>query len=652
MPKHFWVLFALILFLGAYGEGARAEEHPGSGAPSASSQQEAALTTVSGSTYSSKLAGLRFSAGALQPSFSPEQYDYLLHAPYETDFVEVEVIPRDPNSSLSVNTFWLKNTNVFRNQNALSVGNNYFEIVVTALDGDISIYRLNIIRGVPSSERNLKSLSFSTGRLYPSFDPSVTQYTLYVDHPVKFYTAIARTEDASSRLSFNGTATPSGGLYTNDAPLEVGTANTLNVIVSAQAGGSKTYTITIKRAENLVKSTPTGHSGFYNTSPVAKPNTETLKEQNGQVKAVVEIVKDPYAAALEAKNEPLVFIDAASGQYHHVLEVKLAPDLWKAAGDNGKALDVIMNDLDVVLKPGPVPSASKDTGARLSSRKLELSGRTEWEQKPPTASYAAAAFLLTFESFGTYTAQLSHPLDIALELNPAKVRNASSLAAYRYDEASKRWQFLGGELKPGNRYEFRSDTFGLFAVMGEDRSFSDTTGHWAESSIEIMTTKRIASGVGDGKFEPDAPVTRAEFAALLAHSMELQELRTLSFADVPGDAWYRYELGKAAAAGFIEGIDEATFAPQATITREQMAAMLMRAYSFRTKIRLNDILLPSASKFSDEASASPWAARSIRLADAVGLMNGSPDGAFHPKASATRAEAIVVLLRLINKAAS
>jgi len=85
------------------------------------------------------------------------------------------------------------------------------------------------------------------------------------------------------------------------------------------------------------------------------------------------------------------------------------------------------------------------------------------------------------------------------------------------------------------------------------------------------------------------------------------------------------------------------------ITREQMAAMLMNAYSYATGKSLDSIVTTMQVRFKDEASAGNWARRYITVANATGLMNGSPDGTFRPKGNATRAEAAVTVKRLLKK---
>ncbi|MCR2806636.1 S-layer homology domain-containing protein [Paenibacillus soyae] len=109
--------------------------------------------------------------------------------------------------------------------------------------------------------------------------------------------------------------------------------------------------------------------------------------------------------------------------------------------------------------------------------------------------------------------------------------------------------------------------------------FEDTDGHWAQEIIKQAVGRGVVKGYEDGTFRPDQTVTRAEFTKMLANALELPEAEgQASFAD---DAeigeWAKGAVASAAGAGFIQGYKDGTFRPNAPISRAAMAKMIAAA---------------------------------------------------------------------------
>ncbi|TEB07823.1 Endo-1,4-beta-xylanase A precursor [Pelotomaculum schinkii] len=233
------------------------------------------------------------------------------------------------------------------------------------------------------------------------------------------------------------------------------------------------------------------------------------------------------------------------------------------------------------------------------------------------------------------------------------------LMAYRYNEDSKMWEEVGGTYDPdSNTITFKTEHFSKYALMEsisplEVKSFKDIAGHWAQKEIEFMAAKGYVAGVGDNEFAPEVTVTRAEFAAILVRMTGLtaDPGGADRFSDVPAGAWYRGTVGAATNAGLINGTSENSFAPDEPVTREQMAAMIIRLMA---KNGL-DMTLSDADAaellggFNDAADISPWACLPVALVVRDGLMLGRENGQFMPLGNATRAEATVMLYRVLQK---
>lgn len=182
-------------------------------------------------------------------------------------------------------------------------------------------------------------------------------------------------------------------------------------------------------------------------------------------------------------------------------------------------------------------------------------------------------------------------------------------------------------------------------VEAAPKSFVDVTTHWAKSEIELLAARQLIKGMSADQFSPSSTVTRAEFAALLARALglELKDTATL-FTDVPSDKWYASAVHAVVSAGIVKGRSKDHFAPNATITREEMAVMLAGALKFTGKAEGK---LASLT-FTDKERISSWAQDAVVQATGAGILQGNKEGAFAPKSNATRAEAAVVLKRWLE----
>ncbi|WP_075618341.1 S8 family serine peptidase [Paenisporosarcina indica] len=180
-------------------------------------------------------------------------------------------------------------------------------------------------------------------------------------------------------------------------------------------------------------------------------------------------------------------------------------------------------------------------------------------------------------------------------------------------------------------------------------TFGDVTTHWAKKEIEALATKRIILGVANDSFAPEAKLTRAQFAVLVSRALEL-DLKAYEgkFSDVPASKDWAYAgIEAAARAGIINGKLDGSFDPDANITREEIAAIIVRAVNHADASLLKD--LDTSKVFKDDANISTFASLSVKQAVALGIVNGRSGNKFDPKASATRAEAAVMLYRALDK---
>ncbi len=223
---------------------------------------------------------------------------------------------------------------------------------------------------------------------------------------------------------------------------------------------------------------------------------------------------------------------------------------------------------------------------------------------------------------------------------PRKTALISRIDAVKVGSSSSSGTSGGGGSKGGSSMGFSSSIVKETSGSDKSTSFTDISGHWAYDDIRYLSDKSIINGKSKELFCPEDCVTRAEFAALLVRTANLQASSDMSFDDVYSNEWYAQSVSAAAGSGIIFG-SGGKFRPNDNISREEAAVMLMRA------CKANGIDVPQGSaSFADSSEISSWAADDINAASALGIIRGMSNGSFMPKKTLTRAESAAVIKRL------
>lgn len=178
------------------------------------------------------------------------------------------------------------------------------------------------------------------------------------------------------------------------------------------------------------------------------------------------------------------------------------------------------------------------------------------------------------------------------------------------------------------------------------RAYADQAdiASWALPFVQKASTYGIMEGTGGSvpAFEPKKQVTRVQFTAMLLRLLGEAPLAeaTTRFADVAPDSWYAGYVTKAVAKGIVQGVSADRFAPDAAISRQEMAIMLARALQLQAGAAGN-----VSAGFTDLDQAYPDAVPVIQAVREHGLMEGDEAGRFLPLDSATREMAAVVAVR-------
>lgn len=312
----------------------------------------------------------------------------------------------------------------------------------------------------------------------------------------------------------------------------------------------------------------------------------------------------------------------------------------------------------ITLAPGQAGTVGLDAEIKLAipngATRNEL--RISIKKVIDTSSLTSDEDILlssVFDVSSNLIGQLDTSAAITLSYDPDKLAEDQKVSIFFYDEEEKLWLEIGGAVAAGDNEitaEFdRLGTFAVFAVavevevITEPAVFHDTANHWAEAAIARAVETGFVKGYEDGTFKPNATLTRAEFAVMIARAFDLQGESFLpEFTDEAEiGLWARNEVALAIEAGIIRGYTDGSFQPNKPINRSELVAMVVRAMQLDTGHT-------EATAFDDDGAIPSWAKGSINAAAERNLITGRGDNQFVPAGTATRAEAVTLLLRVLG----
>ena len=247
----------------------------------------------------------------------------------------------------------------------------------------------------------------------------------------------------------------------------------------------------------------------------------------------------------------------------------------------------------------------------------------------------------------------------------SNIKNASQLEA-KYDEIAEKIETeknkketgggssggSGGGSSSGRGNSNRNDVSGVVTndlLPSENtnevitETFHDlNTVSWAKEAICYLADKNVLNGRENGLFYPDDLVTREEFVKMITLALHiLDDSAETGFTDVECGRWSYPYIASGVAAAIINGVSEQKFAPEAFITRQDMAVIVFRA------AQCMKLELSGTAAFSDENEISDYAKNAVSHLAGTGIVNGVGNGLFAPKDAVTRAQAAKIIYELV-----
>ncbi|MBD6617091.1 DUF1565 domain-containing protein [Komarekiella sp. 'clone 1'] len=174
-------------------------------------------------------------------------------------------------------------------------------------------------------------------------------------------------------------------------------------------------------------------------------------------------------------------------------------------------------------------------------------------------------------------------------------------------------------------------------------SFTDIVGHWAEVFIRALVSMDLTHGFADGSYQPDKPMTRAQYAALVAVAFNPTPKRPApDFTDVPQNFWAYKALQIAASGGFVSGFSDRTFRPDQNVQRLQVIVSLVNGLGLSTTD--NNAL----KVYSDRQAIPEYAQTAVATATQQRIIVNYPDPKLlEPSRPATRAEVAAMIYQAL-----
>ncbi|MBP3962925.1 S8 family serine peptidase [Paenibacillus lignilyticus] len=359
---------------------------------------------------------------------------------------------------------------------------------------------------------------------------------------------------------------------------------------------------------------------------------------------------DLQKAIAEVKPSVALTIGAASKDASSA-ELKLTAAQAKLVTESGLKGTIVFtwNDASVAL-PIPALSQGSDGSDIVLTIKKDEGSKSEFTKQVKDATILGTPYVFEASSLKNGVASpLKLKADQAVTRS-FLVENGVSTAGALYLDGDHVYPVPAKVTAAGEGKSIvtiRRPGFSTYAAASRHVTFSDIDKSWARDQIQTLADKFLLNGTSEHAYSPKANVTRAQFASMLARTLGLQSKAAVNpFSDVRGSDWFASDVTSAYEAGLVTGSD-GRFNPNAAITRQDLTVMLARAIKL---VGLQQSSQPGNQAYADAALFSGYAQESIQMVTDAGLMKGVESKGkfyFQPAGATTREAAAKVLYELL-----
>ncbi|WP_245375945.1 S-layer homology domain-containing protein [Paenibacillus eucommiae] len=364
-----------------------------------------------------------------------------------------------------------------------------------------------------------------------------------------------------------------------------------------------------------------------------------IAEINKQVNALNETLKslDPNAVGVKAEFRlDLGTIIAKT------TEIPLPKELFAALKDNGIATLDILNGLRALEMSISSTEFSDDMILVITKQDKTVATNK-------TIVSDVYKFEFKHRSSGAIVSKFTKPIRLMIPITNSFMIDIELLTLAKI--VDDKLIILVGKYKD-EHLEATQNSFSTYTVVENKTTFGDTAPvqQWAGRQIQVAAAKGILEGREANLFVPNGKVTRAEFAKMIVKTFGLEdEAATESFKDVKASDWFKMYVASAVKHGIVNGRAEGVFDPNGQITRAEMATMAARALTLTGTAKSVADVDAALKGFVDAATVNASLKAGVALAASEGIIIGEEGNKFNPNADSTRAQAAVVIYRLLNK---
>uniref|UniRef100_UPI000248DFBC invasin domain 3-containing protein n=1 Tax=Paenibacillus elgii TaxID=189691 RepID=UPI000248DFBC len=568
--------------------------------------------------------------------------------------------------------------------------NGMYSVFVADTAGNANVSLIEVKNIVPmSGNADLAGwqLAGLGGTVKFDFNPGIASYTVDVSHAVYGLKMTLTPSDVYSAVYVNASQVTGNGM-TSEYSLAPG-KNTFEVKVKAQNGSAKTYTLSVIRSAASTDSGSGGSdsgsdssSGSTSPSSAANPpsqlapsNSLAIWINNQKVFGIATLQVDANGAksveaVLDADTLKKV-LDSLSAAAKTNLTISIEDEAGKVTlRIPGKAVTLLAEKADTLTlktRQGqyrlPLAELTRQESDWTNDAEVQLtidkgkaiSGLRDAANK---GGFQLAADPVHFtvqvvrhgekreiSGFSRYVERILYlPKDFAGKASTVVVWDGKLGARPVPTKFTK----VDGQ----QAAVIHSLTNSAYVPVSKTSNLTDIQGHWAAAEIGGMNSRMIVDGVDESRFAPEAEITRAELAALLARAMGLPKAGDQAgFRDVSETSWYSGAVAAVKAYGIMDGFGEGTFGPDRKVSRQEAIVTLVRA------LRLADADSAAShgagqadlTVYADRDQIGGWASDAIRTAIDAGLVNGYGNE-LRPQKSLTRAETAVLIYRMLLQA--
>lgn len=501
----------------------------------------------------------------------------------------------------------------------------------------------DVLNALPESEYNLEKIFLHYGVSTNDVISVLNEARTAVDNDSTFTAAAGALFTAYKSLNSSGGG--GGVIVAPTVPLPETTAKLLNDLkaaldkaTDAEKAALIAKFVTDATAESAKLATINAASAVSNVNgkAVLQLNESNLLSIIAGIDAVAAKVKE-LAPASALPKTTLKFELGTVAQKDVVLNLSDAV-VKAAAASSVSGAKFVVGGFDVTVPVGGAFSSA----ISLAINKTDASAAVVGTLKSVSEVYD---FNLTIGGVAKTT--FDQPIVISLPLGDTTGLDKELLSVAKIVDG--KLVFHGGRVSGNSIIESR-DSFSSYVVVENKVSFSDLAKVEAGAGREItvVAAKGAIEGKSEGKFVPQDKVTRAEFAKMLIRALDLENgSATETFADVDSDDWFAPYVSAAAQLEIINGRSATKFDPNATITRAEMATMIARA--LKVSRGATDVADVNAALkgFADAGNINATLKDGVAFAASHNIVVGNA-GKFLPKNNATRAEAAVIIYRALK----